>query len=148
MVVKPSLYWYNLGYRSYRGRLSNMGERVKVKTNKPASAQSIYETSRVSLVFSSSWLPLANRFEQLLCLQAELCASFKTFFSLLQIILDNKAHSGKVKIRLDNQASIKECKDPSISGQGEKTEKKKHLLVVMGLCSSSAASKIWHQWWN
>ncbi len=39
--------------------------------------------------------------------------------SLLQIVLDNKAHSGKVKIRLENQASIKECKDPSISGHGE-----------------------------
>lgn len=39
--------------------------------------------------------------------------------SLLQIILDNKAHSGKVKIRLENQATIKECKDPSVSGHGE-----------------------------
>jgi len=35
-----------------------------------------------------------------------------------QILLDNKAHSGKVKISLDNQASIKECKDPSVSGHG------------------------------
>lgn len=39
--------------------------------------------------------------------------------SLLQIVLDNKAHSGKVKIRLENQATIKECKDPSVSGHGE-----------------------------
>lgn len=39
--------------------------------------------------------------------------------SLLQIVLDNKAHSGKVKIRLENEASIKECKDPSVSGHGE-----------------------------
>lgn len=38
---------------------------------------------------------------------------------LLQIVLDNKAHSGKVKIRLGNQANIKQCKDPSVSGQGE-----------------------------
>lgn len=37
----------------------------------------------------------------------------------MQIVLDNKAHSGKVKIRLENQASIKECKDPSVSGHGE-----------------------------
>lgn len=43
--------------------------------------------------------------------------------SLLQIVLDNKAHSGKVKIRLENQASIKECKDPSISGHGETADK-------------------------
>uniref|UniRef100_A0A3B4EVB7 Mucolipin-1-like n=1 Tax=Pundamilia nyererei TaxID=303518 RepID=A0A3B4EVB7_9CICH len=57
----------------------------------------------------------------------------------ITIVLDNKAHSGKVKIRLDNQASIKECKDPSISGQGERTEKKKHLLVVMGLLFVSSS---------
>lgn len=40
-----------------------------------------------------------------------------TFY--ITIVLDNKAHSGKVKIRLENQASIKECKDPSVSGHGE-----------------------------
>lgn len=33
--------------------------------------------------------------------------------------MDNRAHSGKVKIRLENRVSIKECKDPSVSGQGE-----------------------------
>lgn len=33
--------------------------------------------------------------------------------------MDNKAHSGKVKIWLENQATIKECKDPSVSGQGK-----------------------------
>ncbi|KAG5853846.1 hypothetical protein ANANG_G00030890 [Anguilla anguilla] len=33
----------------------------------------------------------------------------------ITIVLDNKAHSGKVKISLDNQASIKECKDPNVS---------------------------------
>lgn len=38
---------------------------------------------------------------------------------LLQIVLDNKAHSGKVKIHLENQPTIKECKDPSVSGHGE-----------------------------
>ncbi|XP_031730444.1 mucolipin-1-like isoform X1 [Anarrhichthys ocellatus] len=37
----------------------------------------------------------------------------------ITIVLDNKAHSGKVKIRLENQASIKECKDPSVSGHAE-----------------------------
>lgn len=36
-----------------------------------------------------------------------------------QIVLDNRAHSGKVKISLQNQASIKECKDPNVSGHGE-----------------------------
>lgn len=40
----------------------------------------------------------------------------------LQIVLDNRAHSGKVKIHLENRAKIKECKDPSVSGQGEKKQ--------------------------
>ncbi|CAB1344892.1 unnamed protein product [Coregonus sp. 'balchen'] len=34
-----------------------------------------------------------------------------TFF--ITIVLDNKAHSGKVRISLENQAFIKECKDPT-----------------------------------
>ncbi|XP_008289798.1 mucolipin-1a [Stegastes partitus] len=38
-----------------------------------------------------------------------------TFY--ITIVLDNKAHSGKVKIQLENQASIKECRNPSVSGQ-------------------------------
>ncbi|KAK0148225.1 Mucolipin-1 [Merluccius polli] len=38
-----------------------------------------------------------------------------TFY--ITIVLDNKAHSGKVKIWLENQATIKECKHPSVSGQ-------------------------------
>lgn len=33
--------------------------------------------------------------------------------------MDNRAHSGQVKISLHNQASIKECKDPNVSGHGE-----------------------------
>uniref|UniRef100_A0A8B9LWL7 Mucolipin 1a n=1 Tax=Astyanax mexicanus TaxID=7994 RepID=A0A8B9LWL7_ASTMX len=37
----------------------------------------------------------------------------------ITIVLDNKAHSGKVKISLDNEVAIKECKDPSVSGHGE-----------------------------
>lgn len=36
-----------------------------------------------------------------------------------QILMDNRAHSGKVKISLQNQASIKECKEPNVSGHGE-----------------------------
>ncbi|MEQ2162128.1 hypothetical protein GOODEAATRI_016637, partial [Goodea atripinnis] len=34
----------------------------------------------------------------------------------ITIVMDNKAHSGKVKIWLENQATIRECKDPSVSG--------------------------------
>jgi len=53
---------------------------------------------------------------------SELVMKCLLFASLLQMVLDNKAHSGKVKIRLENQATIKECKDPSVSGHGEATE--------------------------
>ncbi|XP_062264739.1 mucolipin-1-like [Platichthys flesus] len=37
----------------------------------------------------------------------------------ITILMDNKAHSGKVKISLLNQASITECKDPNVSGHAE-----------------------------
>uniref|UniRef100_A0A3B4AKD7 Mucolipin extracytosolic domain-containing protein n=1 Tax=Periophthalmus magnuspinnatus TaxID=409849 RepID=A0A3B4AKD7_9GOBI len=33
----------------------------------------------------------------------------------IMIVMDNRAHSGKVKISLHNDASIKECKDPNVS---------------------------------
>lgn len=39
--------------------------------------------------------------------------------SVRQILMDNRAHSGKVKITLQNQASITECKDPNVSGHGQ-----------------------------
>lgn len=35
-----------------------------------------------------------------------------------QITFDNKAHSGRVKIHLDNKVDIQECKDPSVYGKG------------------------------
>ncbi|XP_037111434.1 mucolipin-1b isoform X1 [Syngnathus acus] len=37
----------------------------------------------------------------------------------ITILMDNRAHSGKVKISLQNRASIKECKDPNVSGHAE-----------------------------
>uniref|UniRef100_A0A3P8WJL7 Mucolipin TRP cation channel 1 n=1 Tax=Cynoglossus semilaevis TaxID=244447 RepID=A0A3P8WJL7_CYNSE len=37
----------------------------------------------------------------------------------ITILMDNRAHSGKVKITLQNQASITECKDPNVSGHGQ-----------------------------
>ncbi|XP_074990323.1 mucolipin-1 isoform X2 [Calonectris borealis] len=40
----------------------------------------------------------------------------------ITITFDNKAHSGRVKIRLDNRADIKECKDPSVFGRGRNHE--------------------------
>ncbi|XP_066449346.1 mucolipin-1 [Eleutherodactylus coqui] len=37
----------------------------------------------------------------------------------ITITFDNQAHSGRVKIQLDNSATIKECKDPSVYGRGD-----------------------------
>uniref|UniRef100_A0A9J8CFD3 Mucolipin TRP cation channel 1a n=1 Tax=Cyprinus carpio carpio TaxID=630221 RepID=A0A9J8CFD3_CYPCA len=58
-----------------------------------------------------------------------------TFF--ITILLDNKAHSGKVKISLDNQASIKECKDPSVSGPADSYARVWFDGVVLMVCTCS-----------
>ncbi|XP_023647774.1 mucolipin-1-like isoform X1 [Paramormyrops kingsleyae] len=55
-----------------------------------------------------------------------------TFF--ITITLDNKAHSGKVKISLDNQASIHECKSPSVSGHAETHSRLAFDLFVALVC--------------
>uniref|UniRef100_A0A8C5I178 Mucolipin-1-like n=1 Tax=Gouania willdenowi TaxID=441366 RepID=A0A8C5I178_GOUWI len=52
----------------------------------------------------------------------------------ITILLDNKAHSGKVNIRLDNQASIKECKDPSVSGHAENYTRVAFDVIVALVC--------------
>lgn len=52
----------------------------------------------------------------------------------ITIVLDNKAHSGKVKIWLENDASIKECKDPSISGQAESYTRMAFDIFVAVVC--------------
>ncbi|XP_069460022.1 mucolipin-1 isoform X2 [Ambystoma mexicanum] len=46
----------------------------------------------------------------------------------ITITFDNKAHSGRVKILLDNEAHIKECKDPSVYGHGDN-----HLRLVFDI---------------
>ncbi|XP_028260477.1 mucolipin-1a [Parambassis ranga] len=58
-----------------------------------------------------------------------------TFY--ITIVLDNKAHSGKVKIRLENQASIKECKDPSVSGHAENYTRVAFDIAVALVCMLS-----------
>lgn len=55
-----------------------------------------------------------------------------TFF--ITILLDNKAHSGKVKISLDNQASIKECRDPSVSGHADSYARVLFDVAVAVVC--------------
>ncbi|XP_061839935.1 mucolipin-1a [Nerophis lumbriciformis] len=55
----------------------------------------------------------------------------------IKIVLDNKAHSGKVKIRLENEVSIKECKDPSVSGQAENYTRLAFDVAVALVCTLS-----------
>ncbi|XP_045928122.1 mucolipin-1-like [Micropterus dolomieu] len=52
----------------------------------------------------------------------------------LTIVMDNRAHSGKVKISLQNQASIKECRDPNVSGHAESYAREFLDVVVAFVC--------------
>lgn len=58
-----------------------------------------------------------------------------TFY--IMIVMDNKAHSGKVKIWLENEASIKECKNPSVSGQAENYTRAAFDVFVALVCMLS-----------
>uniref|UniRef100_A0A8V5GVZ3 Mucolipin extracytosolic domain-containing protein n=1 Tax=Melopsittacus undulatus TaxID=13146 RepID=A0A8V5GVZ3_MELUD len=53
----------------------------------------------------------------------------------ITITFDNKAHSGRVKIRLDNRADIKECKDPSVFG--DNSFRLFFDVIVILICSLS-----------
>lgn len=44
---------------------------------------------------------------------------FHLFLFLIQIVFDNKAHSGRIKISLDNDIAIRECKDWHVSGSSK-----------------------------
>ncbi|XP_059588460.1 mucolipin-1 isoform X2 [Alligator mississippiensis] len=57
----------------------------------------------------------------------------------ITITFDNKAHSGRVKISLDNKADIKECKDPSVYGRGDNTFRLLFDVVVVIICTLSFA---------
>uniref|UniRef100_A0A4W3HK12 Mucolipin TRP cation channel 1b n=1 Tax=Callorhinchus milii TaxID=7868 RepID=A0A4W3HK12_CALMI len=61
------------------------------------------------------------------------CYTFK-----IQILFDNKAHSGRIKVSLDNDVVIKECMDHSVLGYGPNDYK---LLIfdifVLGFCALS-----------
>uniref|UniRef100_A0A7N8YPD7 Mucolipin TRP cation channel 1a n=1 Tax=Mastacembelus armatus TaxID=205130 RepID=A0A7N8YPD7_9TELE len=58
-----------------------------------------------------------------------------TFY--ITIVLDNKAHSGKVKIYLKNKASIQECKDPSVSGHADTFSRVVFDVIVALVCMVS-----------
>ncbi|NXP44370.1 MCLN1 protein, partial [Heliornis fulica] len=55
----------------------------------------------------------------------------------ITITFDNKAHSGRVKIHLENRADIKECKDPSVFGRGDNSFRLFFDVVVILVCSLS-----------
>ncbi|NXM75190.1 MCLN1 protein, partial [Serilophus lunatus] len=55
----------------------------------------------------------------------------------ITIIFDNKAHSGRVRIRLENHADIKECKNPSVFGRGDNSFRLFFDVVVILVCSLS-----------
>ncbi|XP_041833046.1 mucolipin-1b [Melanotaenia boesemani] len=52
----------------------------------------------------------------------------------ITIVMDNRAHSGKVKISLQNQASIKECKDTNVSGHAESYAREFFDVLVAIVC--------------
>lgn len=52
----------------------------------------------------------------------------------ITIVMDNRAHSGKVKISLNNEASIKECKDPNVSGHAENYLREFFDVLVAIVC--------------
>ncbi|XP_054464102.1 mucolipin-1b [Anoplopoma fimbria] len=52
----------------------------------------------------------------------------------ITIVMDNRAHSGKVKISLQNQASIKECRDPNVSGHAESYAREFLDVLVAFVC--------------
>ncbi|MBN3324216.1 MCLN1 protein, partial [Atractosteus spatula] len=52
----------------------------------------------------------------------------------ITIVYDNKAHSGRVKISLNNEATIKECRDPSVSGHAENYTRLAFDVIVVIVC--------------
>lgn len=52
----------------------------------------------------------------------------------ITILFDNQAHSGRVKIQLDNDATIKECKDPSVYGRGDNHSRLVFDILVIISC--------------
>ncbi|KAF4080745.1 hypothetical protein AMELA_G00174790 [Ameiurus melas] len=55
------------------------------------------------------------------------------------ILFDNRAHSGKVKISLHNQAVIRVCRDPSVSGHKENHLRVAFDVLVAIVCGLSLA---------
>uniref|UniRef100_A0A3B4EEA1 Polycystin cation channel PKD1/PKD2 domain-containing protein n=1 Tax=Pygocentrus nattereri TaxID=42514 RepID=A0A3B4EEA1_PYGNA len=56
---------------------------------------------------------------------------------VITVMLDNKAHSGKVKVSLDNEVTIKECRDHSVSGHAENYTRVAFDVMVAVVCALS-----------
>ncbi|KAM6957488.1 mucolipin-1b [Aplochiton taeniatus] len=52
----------------------------------------------------------------------------------IMIVMDNQAHSGRIKIDLHNRASIKECKDTNVSGHAESYAREAFDVLVAFVC--------------
>ncbi|XP_054614839.1 mucolipin-1-like [Dunckerocampus dactyliophorus] len=52
----------------------------------------------------------------------------------ITILMDNRAHSGKIKVSLENEASIKECTDPNVSGHAETYAREFFDVLVAFVC--------------
>ncbi|KAK7175479.1 hypothetical protein R3I93_002404 [Phoxinus phoxinus] len=55
----------------------------------------------------------------------------------ITILFDNKAHSGKVKLSLLNEVSIKECRDPNVSGHADSYARVAFDVLVAVVCGLS-----------
>ncbi|KAJ3600714.1 hypothetical protein NHX12_031691 [Muraenolepis orangiensis] len=52
----------------------------------------------------------------------------------ITMLLDNKAHSGRVKVSLQNRASIIECRDPNVSGHADSYAREVFDVLVAVVC--------------
>uniref|UniRef100_A0A4W4HHR0 Polycystin cation channel PKD1/PKD2 domain-containing protein n=1 Tax=Electrophorus electricus TaxID=8005 RepID=A0A4W4HHR0_ELEEL len=57
----------------------------------------------------------------------------------VSILFDNQAHSGQIKISLHNEAVIRECRDPSVSGHKENYLRVAFDVLVAVVCALSLA---------
>ncbi|XP_063276913.1 mucolipin-1 isoform X3 [Prinia subflava] len=53
------------------------------------------------------------------------------------VTFDNSAHSGRVRIRLDTHAAIRECHHPSLPGRGDNSLRLSFDVLVTAVCSLS-----------
>ncbi|XP_068130668.1 mucolipin-1 isoform X2 [Hyperolius riggenbachi] len=52
----------------------------------------------------------------------------------ITILFDNQAHSGRVNIQLENDATLKECKNPSVFGRGDNHSRLAFDVIIIFSC--------------